>query len=250
MDTQTIKRIIREELPGLMKRDRSIRQFILQLSQEQVMEVADRTGKLESVTESKFDRMMNELKTDREEQNRKWDKNQEEIHAMIQEMGQLREKNEEEHKESRRDLKQSNDRIHASISAIGSRWGIRSEATFRNAIKGILEDFDIEVKRVDEPDDEGIVFGRPDRVELDLIIINGKLLIGELKSSMSKPDMFNFFKKAQFYEKRHNRKADRRVVISPMVDDHARRVAEELGITIYSHADDLPGDFQNAEKQG
>ena len=93
-----------------------------------------------------------------------------------------------------------------------------------------------------EYDDEGEVFGRPDQVELDLIIKDGELIICEIESSVSKPDMYMFERKARFYEKKHERQAARILVISPMVDDRARAVADELGVEVYSYAKDVePG---------
>ncbi|MFZ0254907.1 MAG: hypothetical protein WAN46_04510, partial [Gammaproteobacteria bacterium] len=77
------------------------------------------------------------------------------------------------------------------------------------------------------------VFGRPDQVELDVIIKNGLLLICELKSSIDKAGMYIFERKARFYEKRHGRQANRLIVISPMTDARARKVAERLGIDVY-----------------
>jgi len=46
--------------------------------------------------------------------------------------------------------------------------------------------------------------------------------------------MYLFERKARFYERRHNRKADRLIVISPMIEEPAERVARELGIELYS----------------
>jgi len=92
---------------------------------------------------------------------------------------------------------------------------------------------------VTEYDDAGEVFGRPDQVELDVIIQNGLLLLCEIKASMSKSDMIIFERKVRFYEKRHNRKANRTLVISPMVDARARALAIELGIEVYSYAEDV-----------
>ena len=86
---------------------------------------------------------------------------------------------------------------------------------------------------VNEYDDEGVVFGRPDQVELDVIIKNSLLLICELKSSIDKAGMYSFERKARFYERRHNRKANRLIVISPMIDARAQQVAERLGIETY-----------------
>jgi len=89
------------------------------------------------------------------------------------------------------------------------------------------------VINVNDYDDEGVVFGRPDQVELDVIIKNGLLLICELKSSIDKAGMYIFERKARFYEKRHGRQANGLIVSSPMIDARARQVAERLGIEIY-----------------
>ncbi len=43
----------------------------------------------------------------------------------------------------------------------------------------------------------------------------------------------------EFYEQRHNRKADHFIVISPMVDPLAQKVAQELGLEVYSFAEDV-----------
>ena len=82
-------------------------------------------------------------------------------------------------------------------------------------------------------DDSGEVFGRPEQVELDVIVKNGTLIICESKSSIDKAGMYIFEHKARFYEKRHGRRADRLVVISPMIDPRAQKVADKLGIETY-----------------
>ena len=122
-----------------------------------------------------------------------------------------------------------------AVGALGARWGLQSEATFRNALAGILEkSFAVEVMNVTEYDDEGIVFGRPDQIELDVIIKNGVLILCELKSSMSKSDIHIFDRKVSFYEKKHHREANRKLVISPMIDHRAEPLAKKLGIECYS----------------
>jgi len=90
-----------------------------------------------------------------------------------------------------------------------------------------------------EFDDEGVVFGRPDQIELDLIIKNGALIIAEIKSSISKSEMYIFEKKVRYYENRHQRRADKMIVISPMIAPNAIPVAEKLGITLYTAAEDV-----------
>ncbi|NCS30944.1 MAG: DUF3782 domain-containing protein [Microcystis aeruginosa F13-15] len=79
------------------------------------------------------------------------------------------------------------DYYDSSIGALGAIWGLHSEASFRNALKAILEEsFGVRVLNITEYDDQGEVFGRPDQIELDLLIKNGLLIIGEIQSPISK----------------------------------------------------------------
>ena len=131
-----------------------------------------------------------------------------------------------------------------AISGLGSRWGLCSESSFRNGLKAILEEsFGVEVLNIVEYDDQGIVFGRPDQVELDLIIRNGELIICEIKSSVSKADLYTFYRKVDFYQQQHQRQATRKIVISPMVHPSANSIASKLGIEIYSSSEDVSAEL-------
>ncbi len=202
----------------------------------------------------KWEENQQELRKMREEQNRKWEENQQELRKMREEQNRKWEEQNRKWDEQNRkwDANQATintmleeirglSRKHDStIGALGARWGLHTEQSFRNALKGILEDsFGVKVINVTEFDDEGEVFGRPDQVELDVIIKDGLLILCEIKSSMSKSDMYIFERKVRFYEKRHERKVDRALVISPMVDRRAREVARKLGVEVYSYADDV-----------
>jgi hypothetical protein len=260
-NNQTIKRLIKQELPGLMKKDRKIREWILQLTKEQLTEKAN---EIETKTESKFDRLLEELKKDREEQNKKWEEQNrkwdeqnrkwDEQNRKWDEFNKKQDKKweeqnkkwEENQKEIRKlyDVlekywKDSNRKLNTTVGALGARWGLRSEGSFRNALKGILEDLDLRVEHIDDYDEEGMVYGQPSSVEIDIIIKNGLLMICELKSSISKADMFTFYKKTLFYERKYQRRGDRLIVISPMVEIKARETAEQLGIKVYSYAEDI-----------
>ncbi|MBI4769622.1 MAG: DUF3782 domain-containing protein [Chloroflexi bacterium] len=128
----------------------------------------------------------------------------------------------------------------ATLRALGARWGMRSEESFRNAIQGILSEFtDLHVERFLGYDPEGEVFGRPDQVELDLIVRNGQTMLGEIKSSVSKGDVYTFVRKAAFYERRHKIKVDRLVIITPMLDPRAEAATDSLGIRVYTSAYDF-----------
>ena len=267
MENQQLTQLIRRELPGILQRDREMREWVLNLTRERYADKGE--------TESRFDRVLDELRRDREEntrkweeqnrkweeQNRKWEANQQELREMREEQNRKWEEQNRKWEEQNRKWEEQNrkweenaarhdrmlDAIEAqakehrqSIGALGARWGLQTEQSFRNALAGILgSSFGVEVLNVTEYDDAGEVFGRPDQVELDVIIQNGLLLLCEIKASISKSDMVIFERKVRFYEKRHNRKADRVLVISPMVDARARALASELGIEVYSYAEDV-----------
>jgi hypothetical protein len=181
----------------------------------------------------KWDDQKAEWARDREEQARKWDDQNRKWNEF---QAETREEFQRVHEEIMAQA-QKHDR---GIGALGSRWGIQTEAAFRNALAGILEkSFGVQVLNVNEYDDEGVVFGRPEQIEIDIIVKNGLLLICELKSSIDKGGMYSFERKARFYEKRHQRQANRLLVISPMVDARAQKVAEALGIEVYSDSVDV-----------
>ena len=224
METQTneeIKKIIMTQLPRIMKTDPDIRKFILDATHKQYADKKE--------TKSHFDRIMDELKRDREArdkkweaQDKKWEANQKTINKILA------------------SIEVSNKKFNSTIGALGSRWGLLSEGAFRDGLKAILEEsFGVKVERYEDYDHDGIVFGQPDQIEMDVIIYNGTLILCEIKSSISKSEMYTFWRKKEFYEKKHDRKASRVMVISPMIDNTAKKVAENLNIELYGYADDV-----------
>jgi hypothetical protein len=188
----------------------------------------------------KWDEQKKEDRLKWEEQNRKWDEQKKEDQIKWEEQRLKWQEQDRKFREVHEEIMAQAKRIDRSIGALGARWGMQSERAFRNALAGILEEtFGVQVINVNEYDDKGEVFGRPEQVELDVIIKNGVLLICELKSSIDKAGMYSFERKARFYEKRHARKANRLIVISPMIDDKARKVGEKLGIEMYSDSLDV-----------
>jgi hypothetical protein len=283
---EALKAQIQRALPELLRTDPAFRDFVLDLTRRVY---ADRDQ-----TESRFDRVLEELRRDREESMRKWEeekaesqrrwaesdrrwaesdrkraeekadserrwaesdrKRAEEKAESDRKWAEAKAESERKWAESARKWDESSarfERVHQEImaqakkhdravGALGARWGILSERAFRDALAGILQDsFGVQVVRIEDWDDEGTVFGRPDQVELDIIITNGTLLICELKSSIDKGGMYIFERKARFYERRHGRKADRLIVVSPMIDPRAAKVAAALGIETYGDSSEV-----------
>ena len=257
MNAELLKETIKQELPGLLRDDPGLRVYLLDLMRNEY------AGRAE--TQDRFYELLSELRRDREErarewteykddqnrkwndQNRKWDEQNRKWEANQAELIQIREEQNRKWEANQLELRRLHEEIMAmarkherGIGALGSRWGLQSEKAFRDALAGILEQsFGVQVVNVNDYDDEGTVFGRPDQVELDVIIKNGLLLICELKSSIDKAGMYIFERKARFYEKRHDRQANRLLVISPMIDARARQVAERLGIETYGDSTEV-----------
>ena len=121
-----------------------------------------------------------------------------------------------------------------SIQALGARWGILAEESFRNVMKGVIErHFGGRVRRWTYYDAEGLVFGRPSLVEVDLLIRDEEHILMEVKSSISRADVLELWRVGQLYERLTGVKP-RLAVVSPYVRDEARKAAEELGIEIYT----------------
>ena len=261
MPTLNLKQLIKRELPRIFREDVEIHRMILDLAQDRFADKRE--------TDSRFDRMLDELRRDREEQskkwaeqnkkweeeNKKWAEHQAEDNKKWTEYrAEDRQKWEEHQAEDKKkwDEHQAEHKailqeIHAlarkhdsTIGALGARWGLNAEASFRNALASILsESFGVQVLNITEFDDTGEVFGRPDQIELDVIIRNGMLIICEIKASMSRSDVYTFDRKCRFYERLHHCAANRRLIVSPMVRDDARRVAAELKIEVFSYAEDV-----------
>ncbi|MBU0765944.1 MAG: DUF3782 domain-containing protein, partial [Bacteroidetes bacterium] len=157
------------------------------------------------------------------EDKKKWQENQKNIENILKRIDDVQKKQEQ------------------SFGAIGARWGIHTEASFRNALKGILEDTHsgYNVINYNEFDEEGIVFDRPDQVEIDVIVKNGKTYIIEIKSSVSKADISVFIRKVRFFKKKHEQKVYKNIIVSPMIDENAREFAKSAGIKLYSYVENI-----------
>ncbi len=181
MNAELLKETIKQELPGLLRSDPGLRVYLSELMRNEY------AGRAE--TQNQFYDLLAELRRDREErarewgeykedqnrkwadQNRKWEANQAELSHDREEQNRKWEANQVELQRLHEEIMAMARKHERGIRALGSRWGLQSEKTFRDALAGILEqNFGVQVVNVNDYDDEGTVFGRPDQVELDVII--------------------------------------------------------------------------------
>ncbi len=131
------------------------------------------------------------------------------------------------HSEAIRDLQRT-------ITALGARWGILAEEAFREAMVGIVErKFGGRVERWATYDEEGLVYGHPSVVEVDLLITNREHVLVEIKSSVSRADVYELWRTAKLYEKKTGVKP-KLIIVSPFVEPRAKDAAKKLGIEVYA----------------
>ncbi len=103
--------------------------------------------------------------------------------------------------------------IARAISSLNTWWSVVIEGSFQSALEFILQrSSSIVFERV-EYRDGGEVFGRPDIVELNIILCDGEVLACEFKAWVSKNDLYSFWQKVKSYESRFNRKVNRALLM-------------------------------------
>ena len=137
-------------------------------------------------------------------------------------------------RELREDMNEGFKLLRRHIDALGARWGILAESAFRGAMTGVVERyFGGSVRRWAYYDEEGFVFGRPSVIEVDMLIKDREHILIEIKSSVSRADVFELWRIGQLYERVRGIKP-RLAIVSPFVREKAKKVAKELGIEVYT----------------
>ena len=132
------------------------------------------------------------------------------------------------------------------LSSLGARWGIMNESAVRNALRGLLsEKFGVKVSKWEVFDEDGIVYGRPAMIEVDLVIRDKEHILVEIKSHIRKSDVAELLRISELYEKIQKVKPSL-MIITPFIEEKGREFAETNGITIHCrgptliHKDALP----------
>jgi len=137
-------------------------------------------------------------------------------------------------RELREDMNEGFKLLRRHIDALRARWGLLAESAFREAMTGVVERyFGGSVKRWAYYDEEGFVFGHPCVVEVDMLITDREHILIEIKSSVSRADVFELWRIGQLYERVRGIKP-RLAIVSSFVREEARKVAKELGIEVYT----------------
>ena len=141
--------------------------------------------------------------------------------------------------ESVNKLAKAVDRLDRKMMALGARWGLDSEQSFRNGMQMVVEDLGYKVENIVFPDEEGVVFGDKAQIEIDCVVKNGKTIAIEIKSSVNKGDLAAFRRKVDLYERIFEKKIDELLVISPFIDPRATVLAHKLDIKLATSEEGL-----------
>jgi len=145
MNIEEIKSIIMHELPNIIRTDDEVRRFILDIGREQFLD--------QSEANRRFDRILDEMAEQRRENRIKWE-------VWEKTWAEAQRKSDERWENNHLEIKKLYQKYESGIGSLGARWGIYSEQSFRNGLKGILEkNLDLEVINVNEFDEEGYVDG-------------------------------------------------------------------------------------------
>jgi len=185
--------------------------------------------------ESEIAKLREDLNKLREDMVTGFKRHDEEIAKLREDMVIGFKRHDEEIAKLREDMVRSFELVERHISAIGARWGIMSEEAFREGLKGLLEkEFKLKVERWTGFDGEGLVYGYPSQVEVDVAIHNKKIVLVEVKSHIRASDVYTFKRKAELYMKLTGKKPDRLLMVTPYAEDKALEAAKNLNIEVYT----------------
>ena len=125
---EQIREIMVKELPDILENTPEIHQFFVNLSRRHF---ADKTR-----TDDRFDRLLDEMRQEREEQKQKWDDLQVSQRQEREEQKKKWAANQQVITEMLTDIRALSRKHDTTIGSLGARWGLHTEQSFRNALKG------------------------------------------------------------------------------------------------------------------
>lgn len=125
------------------------------------------------------------------------------------------------------------EKMDRTIAVIAHRFGILTEAGLREAMRYVVEEI-LGVARVEHwvhKDEEGIVYGYPAVVEIDVVIRDKEHILVEVKSRVSRSDVTELHNIGKLYERIHKVKP-RLLIIGGFIDPAAYEAAAKLSVEL------------------
>lgn len=137
---------------------------------------------------------------------------------------------------TKEDLAKVELRLLNRIDALGARWGIFAEESFREGARALLRDAGWTAEKVMLRDVEGFVYGEPADVEYDVVVRDGKTIILEITSALKRSDLLVIRRKRELYEKAKGVKVNAVYVVTLFIQDkypdRVIKMAKPMGIKV------------------
>jgi len=164
------------------------------------------------------------------------DENERNVQETIKEIKQLREDFNREIKQLREDFNRLSGRFEVILGRMGRRWGADLERTLLGTFKEALEKEGIEPGKVESfsyTDYDGSVTGlKGRRVQVDILVRDGKLTLIEVKAFAEREDMDHLTDVVGYVQKILKKDVERVYVVAVNVDREALNRAQELGFKV------------------
>ncbi len=137
---------------------------------------------------------------------------------------------------TKEDLRRFEARLVNILSALGVRLGVVNESVYREGVKEILSEIGWRVEHIVITDVDGYVYGRPEEVEIDIVVSDNKVFLVEITAVVKRSDIDLVAKKAELYRRVKGVKPDKVMIISPFIHDknpeRIKAIASEIGVEI------------------
>ncbi len=241
---------IREELLKLLKEDEEFRYAVAGLlGLEEVLRRIDRNTEAIAKLQEQVAKLQEHV-AGLQEQVAKLQEQmgrlQEQMNRLQEQMNKLQEQV-AEHSKVLRSLQEqlikhseAIEKLASSIQAVGMRYGVFTEEAFREGIKYLVRDLLKEYK-VDKwvyYDKEGLVYGHPSIIEVDILVRDEERILVEYKSMVDRSDVAELYRIGKLFEKVEGAKP-RLLIVSPAIRKRAKELAEKLGIELRGNVIDI-----------
>ncbi len=137
-------------------------------------------------------------------------------------------------------LEEGFDDLRRLVMVVAHRFGAISEGAFREGMKYVVQEVlgSAKVSRLTMRDDEGIVYGHPSEVEVDVVVRDKEHVLVEVKSRISKEDVAELAKVGELYFRRFGVKP-RLLIVGGYLDRGAGDLAQELGVELRPALEDF-----------
>jgi len=230
-----------EEEMRALRRDHNALREDFNRSFAQVNERLDRHQEILERHEREMERLREDFNRGFLQVNERLDRHEREIERLREDfnrgfaqVNERLDRHEREIERLREDFNRGFLQVNRRLDALGARWGLLAEEAFRDGLKGLLERrFNVRVEQWKAMDSEGLVFGYPQEVEVDVAVTDSEHILIEVKASVSQEDVSVFVRKGGFYERLLGVRP-RLILVSPYVHPRAVDAARALGVEIHT----------------